>query len=257
YHAMTIRFERRLSQGLSVSTHYTFSKLIDIGGVGNGNAFNDPSALRDIYNPRLERAVSTWDVPQRLIISYSYELPFGKGKKFLNSSNRLVDLLAGGWSIFAFHTYESGRPVVIGGPDLSRLAGASPSRASVVAGVDPRIDYAQAVQNARNWSPACNCTPPWFNTKAFSTTPEFVIPNGPRNMPNLRQDWTRNVDMNIEKRVRLTEKVGMMLQFRGFNVFNNVWFAGPNGTVNSATFGSVTAVNSPARRLEVGAKINF
>lgn len=257
YHAMTIRFERRLSQGLSVSTHYTFSKLIDIGGVGNGNAFNDPSALRDIYNPRLERAVSTWDVPQRLIISYSYELPFGKGKKFLNSSNRLVDLLAGGWSVFAFHAYESGRPVVIGGPDLSRLAGASPSRASVVAGEDPRIDYAQAVQNARNWSPTCNCTPPWFNTKAFSTTPEFVIPNGPRNMPNLRQDWTRNVDMNIEKRVRLTEKVGMMLQFRGFNVFNNVWFAGPNGTVNSATFGSVTAVNSPARRLEVGAKINF
>jgi hypothetical protein len=256
YHALTVRFERRYSQGLSISAHYTFSKLIDIGGVGNGNAFNDPSAFRDIYNIRLERAVSVWDVPQRMIATYSYELPLGKGKKWLNSS-ALLDRFIGGWTIFGFHTYESGRPVVIGGPDLSRLAGASPSRASVVAGIDPRIDYSQAVANARNFSPACNCTPPWFNTAAFSTTPEFVIPNGPRNMPNLRQDWTRNVDAVVSKKFAVTEKVAGVLEFRAYQVFNNVWFAGPNGTVNSNTFGSVTAVNSAPRRLELGAKINF
>lgn len=259
YHAVTIKYERRFSAGLAVSAHYTFSKLIDVGGVGNGNAFNDPSALRDIYNVRLERAVSVWDVPQRLIATYSWELPFGKGKRLLNRDGWL-NHLAGGWSFFAFHTYESGRPVVVGGPDLSRLAGASPSRAFVT-GADPRIPYWQAMANARDFDPRCACTPPWFNTSAFVTNaaqiPEFVIPNGPRNMPNLRQDWTRNVDASLTKRVEIRERVGLTLDFRAYNVLNSVWFAGPNGTVTSNTFGSVTSVNSAPRRLELGARVSF
>lgn len=253
YHAVTFKYERRFARGLSVNAHYTISKLIDVGGVGNGNAFNDPSALRDIYNTRLERAVSVWDVPQRLIASYSYDLPFSKNNKVLHH-------IFGGWSIFGFHTYESGRPVVIGGPDLSRLAGASPSRAFVT-GADPRFSYSQAMANARAFDPRCACTPSWFNTGAFITNaaqiPEFVIPNGPRNMPNLRQDWTRNVDASLTKRIAVRERVGVVLDFRAYNVFNSVWFAGPNGTVTSNTFGSVTAVNSPPRRMELGAKINF
>lgn len=259
YHAVTFKYEHRFHAGLSVNAHYTISKLIDIGGVGNGNAFNDPSALRDIYNIRLERAVSTWDVPRRLVMSYSYELPFGKGKRFVNRAGAAAQIL-GGWSVFGFHTYESGRPVVVGGPDLSRLAGAGPSRAFVT-GADPRFDYQQAMANARDFDPRCSCSKPWFNTAAFVTNaaqiPEYVIPNGPRTMPNLRQDWTRNIDAVITKRFRITEKVGVLVDLRGFNVLNSVWFAGPNGTVNSNTFGSVTAVNSAPRRLELGAKVNF
>jgi hypothetical protein len=259
YHAVTFKYEHRFSQGLAVNAHYTISKLIDIGGVGNGNAFNDPSALRDIYNIRLERALSTWDVPRRLIMTYSYELPFGKGKKFAVTGGWL-NRVVGGWEVFAFHTYESGRPVVVGGPDLSRLAGAGPSRAFVT-GADPRLDYQTAMANARDFDPRCACSKPWLNTSAFVTNtaqiPEYVIPNGPRTMPNLRQDWTRNVDAVVTKRFAISEKVNALLDFRGFNVFNSVWFAGPNGVVNSNTFGSVTAVNSGARRLEIGAKVNF
>ncbi|MCX6587855.1 MAG: TonB-dependent receptor [Acidobacteria bacterium] len=249
YHAVTVKFERRFAAGLSVNAHYTFSKLIDIGGVGNGNAFNDPSALRDIYNIRLERAVSTWDVPQRLILTYSYALPFAKGNRFL-----------GGWELFGFHTYESGRPVVVGGPDLSRLAGAGPSRAFLT-GAEPRLAYQTAMANARDFDPRCACSKPWFNTAAFVTNaaqiPEYVIPNGPRTMPNLRQDWTRNVDAVLTKRFRVTETINALLDIRAFNLFNAVWFAGPNATVTSNTFGSVTAVNSAPRRLEMGLKLNF
>jgi hypothetical protein len=259
YHAVTIKYERRFDAGLSVNAHYTISKLIDIGGVGNGNAFNDPSALRDIYNPRLERAVSVWDVPRRLILTYSYELPFGKGRKFAPRAG-LANHVLGGWEVFAFHTYESGRPVVVGGPDLSRLAGASPSRAFVT-GADPRLDYQQATANARDFDPRCSCSKPWLNTGAFVTNaaqiPQYVIPNGPRTLPSLRQDWTRNVDAVVTKRLAVHERVNMLLDFRAFNLFNSVWFGGPNGTVTSNTFGSVTSVNSGPRRLEFGAKITF
>ncbi|MCS7025787.1 MAG: TonB-dependent receptor [Bryobacteraceae bacterium] len=256
FHAATFKFERRFSAGLSVSAHYTISKLIDIGGVGNGNAFNDPSALRDIYNIRLERSVSRWDVPQRLIITYAYELPFGKGKRLLNRGG-LLDYLVGGWTLFGFHTYESGRPIDIGGPNLSRLGGAEPSRASVVAGQQPKLPLAQSRANARDFDPICFCTKPWFNTAAFTVTPEFVIPNGPRFLPNVRQDTTKNWDLSVDKNVRLKERWTLILQGRFFNALNQVYFAGPVTAVNSAVFGSTTAVNSAPRRIEVGAKIAF
>ncbi|MBM3738468.1 MAG: TonB-dependent receptor [Acidobacteria bacterium] len=245
YHSFTLKLERRFAAGLAVNAHYTASKLIDTGGVGNGAAFLDASAFRDIYNTRLERSISAWDIPQRLIINYSYELPFAKNK------------LWGGWTVFSVHTFESGRAVAVGGPDLSRLAGASPSRANVVAGQQPKIPIEQARANARNWSPVCNCTPPWFNTAAFAAAPEFTIPNGPRFVPNVRQDTTKNWDFSVTKKFRVREKLDFTLSGNFFNLLNQVWFAAPNGAVNSATFGSAAGVNSAPRRVELGAKFNF
>jgi hypothetical protein len=170
----------------------------------------------------------------------------------------LLDSLVGGWTVFGFHTLESGRPVVVGGPDLSRLAGASPSRVSVVAGVEAGLPLAVSQANARDWNPVCSCTKPWFNPAAFSTTPEFVIPNGPRTLPDVRQDWTRNWDVSIDKRVRMTEKLNFTVQGRFFNFVNQVYFAGPSVTaVNSANFGSTTGVNSSPRRIEVGGRMVF
>ncbi|MEK7408076.1 MAG: TonB-dependent receptor [Acidobacteriota bacterium] len=249
YHAVIFKLERRFLRGVSLSAHYTVSKLIDIGGVGNGAAFTDPSALRDIHNIRLERSVSAWDVPQRLVVNYAWELPFGRGK-------RLLDRLLGGWTVFSVHTVESGRPIAIGGPDLSRLAGAGPSRASVVAGQQPKIPLERARANARDWSPICNCTTPWFNTAAFAATPEFVIPNGPRFLPDVRQDTVKNWDMSVTKKLSLREGWSLVLSGNFFNFLNQVYFGAPNGSVTSNTFGS-TGVASAPRRVEIGAKIRF
>jgi hypothetical protein len=255
YHAVTFKFDRRLAAGLSVNAHYTISKLIDIGGVGNGAAFTDPSALRDIYNIRLERSLSAWDVPQRLVVNYALELPFGRGRPFLKKG--IGDWVLGGWSITSVNTFESGRPIAVGGPDLSRVAGASPSRANVVAGQDPGIPIDGARANARNWDSRCNCTPPWFNTAAFAAAPEFAIPNGPRFLPNVRQDSVKNWDASLMKRFPITESWNVALTAQFFNLLNQVYFGAPNGTVTSNTFGSVTAVNSAPRRTEIGAKITF
>jgi hypothetical protein len=115
YHALTVKAERRFSKGISVTAHYTWSKLLDTGGTGNGAAFTDPSALRDIYNTSLERSVSSFDVTHRFIVTYGYDLPFGRGKKYL-SQGAWMNRLAGGWSIYSFHAFQnrtsycSGRP---------------------------------------------------------------------------------------------------------------------------------------------------
>jgi hypothetical protein len=256
YHAVTFKFEKRYSRGLSISAAYTISKLIDIGGVGNGAAFTDASGIRDIYNVRLERSVSAWDVPQRTVINYRYELPFGRGKQFLNRGG-ILDRIVGGWELLSVHTFESGRPIAVGGPDLSRLASTGPSRASVVAGVDSRIPLGTAEDNARAYDPNCNCTGLWFNPKAFTTTPEFVVPNGPRFLPNDRTDHVMGWDATVNKRFRIHEGTEFVIVGHAYNLLNSVYFGAPNGTVTSASFGQNPGIVTSPRRLEVGAKISF
>lgn len=261
YHAATVQFERRFTRGLSVTAHYTFSKLIDVGGAGNGAAFTDPSALRDIYNTRLERSLGSFDVPHRVVVLYAIDLPFGSTRAFgrsLFGGPKWAGRILGGWQLLGFHILQSGSPVNIGGPDLSRLAGASPSRASVVAGVKDRYPYDVSIANARAYNPNCGCTLPWFNPDAFTTTPQFVIPNGPRFLPDVRQGFLRNWDLTLTKNIRITERVKFGLQGKFYNVLNQVTFAGPSAvTVNGANFGSAGGVNGNPRFLEVGGKITF
>jgi len=125
-----------------------------------------------------------------------------------------------------------------------------------VYGEQPRLDYDLARQNARNWSPVCRCSLPWFNTKAFTTTPEFVLPNGPRYVPNVRTDTIKSMDFSATKSVALREGMRFVLSANFFNFLNQVCFGGPDGTVTSTTFGSAGAAARP-RRIEVGAKLNF
>lgn len=262
YHAMTVKFERRYTRGLSVTAHYTWSKLLDTGGVGNGNAFNDPSALRDIYNVRLERSLGSFDVPHRIIATFALELPFGRSNKMFGHSlwkgPAWLDRVIGGWELLGFETLQSSRPVNVGGPDLSRIAGASPSRASVVYGQTAALPYDVSVANARDYDPRCGCTKPWFNPAAFSTTPQFVIPNGPRFLPDVRGGFTRNLDVTMSKKIRLREKWMMAVEGRFYNVLNQVTFAGPSViTVNSANFGSAGGVSSDPRRIDVGGKMTW
>ncbi len=83
YHALQINLQKRFSDGLSATASYVWSKLMDTSGVGNGAAFLDPSSVQDIYNyKRGEYSLSTLDVPHRFVGSFSYELPFGRGKRF-------------------------------------------------------------------------------------------------------------------------------------------------------------------------------
>lgn len=257
YHAVTFRFERRFTKGLSVNAHYTISKLLDNGGAGNGAAFLDPSAYRDVNNKGLERSVGSFDVPQRLVVMYSVDVPFGKGKKFLNN-NAFLDRIIGGWNIFAFHTWQKGLPVALGTANLSRLAGDAASRVSVVGGVDPRYSLEQSIANARAFNPVCQCTAPWFNPAAFSSTPEFVIPNGARFQPNIREGNLRNTDVTVQKALRIVERYRIQIRGGFFNIFNQVTFNGPSVIdPTRPNFGSAGGTQDNSRRIEVGARILF
>src|SRR5262249_43191823 len=101
YHALTLRVERRFSRGVDFLSVYSWSKSIDDGaGISTGS--DSSGVAQDARNLRAERALSDFDVAHRWVLSYVYDLPFGKGKRIAPSNRgagKVANLLAGGWQM--------------------------------------------------------------------------------------------------------------------------------------------------------------
>src|SRR5262249_17986302 len=107
FHALEASFEHRFSQGLFLMASYTLEKLLSNSADESGTG----QPAQNQYNLRAEKAVAAQDTPQNLRISYVYELPVGKGKKFLGGMPSVANAILGNWKISAIHTYVSGAPL--------------------------------------------------------------------------------------------------------------------------------------------------
>jgi hypothetical protein len=111
YHSLQVKLEKRFHQGGSVLAGYTWSK--NIGDIETGMSWLEAGPLANIQdntNLRGERAVSGFDVPHRLIVSYVYDLPFGKGQHFASNTSGATDKLISGWGINGISTFQRGFP---------------------------------------------------------------------------------------------------------------------------------------------------
>ena len=115
YHAMTIKYEKRFSRGLSVVAHYTISKMMSDSDVSGSdvNFIAGDSSIQDYFNLRNERSLSAFDVPQRLVVSFDYQLPLGRGRTFGKSMNRVLDGVIGGWEVSGIISAASRTPLGI------------------------------------------------------------------------------------------------------------------------------------------------
>jgi hypothetical protein len=220
YNAMTLSAEKRLSESITFLGSYTWSKAID-----------DVGGMIDVYNRRLNKALSAFDTPHQFVGSWVYGLPFGKGKRYGSSWGMLPNAILGGWSLDGIIRFQSGQPVTIGGNNVGRSA---------------KVDNPTIAR--------------WFDTSAFVNVPAFTIQTtGPRS-PDVFSDFTRNADVVMVKSFHPSiHDREMDVQFRAecFNVSNSVQFAAPNGTVSSSQFGQVTAQKNVPREFQFGLKIKF
>ncbi len=113
YEALQVQFNKRFGSGLSVLANYTWSKSLtnadsDYAPEGGWNGANN--GMLNPYNPGAEKSYSNFDQPQVVKVAYTYQLPIGKGQKFLNT-NRVLDTVVGGWSISNVDQYSSGTPL--------------------------------------------------------------------------------------------------------------------------------------------------
>lgn len=236
YHALAVKVEKRLSSGLSLLLAYTKSKMID-----DGNATGQirpggtvVAGAQNWLNLRAERSKSAEDVPQRLVMTALWALPFGaNGGAFKRH-------VLGGWHINPITTIESGGPISL---TASVVGGAN--RPNVVPGQEAKLD-----------NPTLDR---WFNTAAFSVPAPYTLGNVSRTLPNIHSDSVFNVDVSVFKDFPINERIRAQFRAETFNITNTPTFATPGTGVNSTTFGVVTATafTPKPREMQLALKIIF
>lgn len=245
YHAVQFKFEKRFSRGLSFQGNYTISKLIDDSSFSSGNVawLGGSTSVQDYTNLRLERSVSTMDIPQRVVMSFSYELPFGKGKPFGGSMNRTMNGIFGGWVVDGLMTFSKGYPIV---PTLQGgVLWEGAQRPNLIGDPSTQGSVESRLNN-------------YFNTAAFSRPDPDTFGTAPRTL-NYRTPGIKNGDLSLLKNVSFTETKRLQLRLEAFNVTNTTTFGAPDSTFGSSSFGVISgyAGGRGPRELQVAAKFYF
>jgi hypothetical protein len=190
-------------------------------------------------------------VPQRLVISYVLDLPFGRGRRYMSGATGAMDKLIGGWGVDGVTIFQSGFPLVLSNsaPNYATLFGAG-SRPNFIAGCNKSAPAGGSAQLNE-----------WFNTACFSAPADFTFGDESRTDPTLRGDGVKNFDFSIFKRTKFgpDEKLGLEFRTEFFNLFNRTQFAPPNTSFGSATFGQVTSTypGTNPRLIQFGLKFLF
>jgi hypothetical protein len=250
YHALQVKLERRFSSGFYLLGSYTWSKSIDEGSStvsGDNTAVASSAEPENSFNLRAERGPSDFDLRHRMVVSYIYELPFGKGKKFLNGSSGVVDAFLGGWQVNGITSAQSGFPFT------PRLANGSSDINSGPGGIvrpylvgNPTLTSGQSIHD-------------WFNVAAFAVpgqdgTPAYTFGNAGRNI--LRGPNTANLDFSLFKTFRLRERLKLEFRSEFFNIFNHPNFGLPNPNVDQPQAGIITVASDP-REIQFALKLLF
>jgi hypothetical protein len=249
FNALNLKAERRFATGFSLLVSYSWSHSID---TDSGGSFGSPNL--NPANFQLDRASSDFDIRQRLVGSLLYELPFGKGKQFLNSSSTVVNLLAGGWQLNVIPSFQSGVVRNVTSPNTSTISFIT-QRADAT-GIDP---FSSFTSNGASITPGegfgdTNRSLYWFNPNAFSLTAPLRLGTSGRNL--IRGPGYQNWDVSLFKNFTIRE--GMNLQFRSefFNSMNHPRFNPPNMDRSSAFFGQIQSAQPP-RIIQLGLRVQF
>ncbi len=240
YHALQVQVTKRVGSGLTVLANYTWSKNITNADSEYPTEAawegNDTSGALNTYNLKVEKALSQFDIPQRVVLAWTYELPFGKGKKFANQGG-VVNVLAGGWKIAAVQKYQSGTPLAVTSPGWTSgiFAGGegatgSSSRPNSVSGQSVKALHGKYV-----WG-----TSRLLNQAAFTPAPNFTFGDAPRAL-GVRELYSKSEDFNVTKAIPMfTDWVHADFRVEFFDVFNRHRFTGFDTSVTCSTSSTQT-----------------
>jgi len=243
YHSVQFKYEKRFSKGMSVVAHYTISKLISDGDTQSGDVsfLGSGGGVQDWKNLRNEKALSGFDVPQRLVASFDYLLPLGRQRAFGKHMNRVVDGIVGGWEMSGILTLSSAMPLV---PTLSSPTLWEGTQRPNLIG-DP--SQPGSIEDRLN---------KYFNTAAFSQPAADTFGNAPRTLSNYRGPGLENIDMTLMKNFTMGEQRRLQLRLEAYNATNTPHFGNPNIQVGGTSFGIISSA-SGARVVQVAAKFYF
>lgn len=258
YDALQVKVERRFGS-FQLMSNYSWQKNLTIGHYRQVfNQIGSPGATPQDYNNLADsKSFSNMDIPHVFNLMLSYDLPFGKGKKWMSNSNPLVNALVSGWTIANIEQYRKGTLIwlttpgnplgngVLFSPVTKAMVGSGPIRTG--------IDRTALDPNNPNTR--------WFNAAAFTAAPQYTLGNAAFYYNDFRQPAVFNENLSIVKRTTLwqNDKNPVVLTYRadGFNIFNRTCFGGVVGTVGNANFGRPTGVQVGARIITMGLRLEF
>jgi hypothetical protein len=278
YHSAMIRFEKRFGSGLTMQSSYVFSKLLTdsdsywgnaIGGNLNNSGGGGGCCLAaDQYNRGLEKSIGEFDVTHDFKNSIVYDLPFGKGRKYLTHGP--ASLILGDWGINGVLTYASGLPVELTSSYVLPIYGATNGRSTPYVtsytgwqpnwngNFDPSVDTFLVPYCS---SPTTTCSGPFpFQGNPNQSSQNIGFGNSTRYNPKVRQFPNLNENISLSRTFPIRESFRMEFRAEAFNVFNRVRFGPGDLNLQDANFGHLTSsadlLNTP-RQLQLALKAYF
>ena len=252
YHALQAKVDWRLRGGLTLLSSLTLSRTIDNGSGSLENQNGNAPAPQDFRNMAADEGLSNYHQPYNSTTSFSWELPFGRGRRFLDDASPVVDALLGGWRIAGINSIYAGEPVTFT---------YTPGAAFVVSGIQ------QDFRGANNYRPNVVGDPlapdaertidNYFNRAnvVLPTDPSQPFGNAERNSVRGPMYWS--MDFVAAKQFPMPWRNGRLeLRAEAFNLFNRTNFRAPNGNRSSGAFGTIRSTYDP-RQLQFGAKLSF
>ena len=245
YDALEMKAQKRFSHGLTFLASFTGGKSIDdasttVSFLGSAGSKQDP------WNTHLDRSISTQDISRVLVMNGIYELPFGRGKRWLGSAPKGLDMVLGGWQASGIYSYSTGQPLQIGNGGNST-------------GIGGTLRPNNNGQDAKLSGAVGDRINEYFNTADFSQAPNYTFGTTSRTSPDLRGPSSHTLDTSFFKTLRFHEQAGVRLEADMFNLANHPIWSGPNTTVTSvgaAGFGTITSKGGN-RTLQLVMRISF
>jgi hypothetical protein len=233
-----VRLEKRSSSGISVNAYFEFNKQMD--------DYSGPYGTQDFFNRQDEWSVTAGNRPERLELSYTYELPFGANKPFLRFPDwrhYLID----GWSVSGTGTVASGDPMYMT-PLFNNTGGVVQAlHVDAVPGVDPHVS---------NQGPSL-----WFNPAAFVQPPDFTIGDVSRTLSYLLNPGWQNFDMSVNKRFSLAAERTLEFNATAFDFMNHANWNDPDNVIGSVTTPNLDAGKITGSRggrvVQLGLRLSF
>jgi hypothetical protein len=219
YNSLQISVRRAYSNGLTLMYGFNYNHELAQG------YYNDIAT----FSRNL-----TWIPAQtakaRMTGAAIYELPLGKGRHFMNSANKLVDGLLGGWGVSALFTYNTGTPIRLG--------------SAVVTG-DPTLSHPTSGE--------------WFDITKVSVLPAFTVRTNPVQYSDLVGPRFVNLDATLGKQFRIVERVKFELRMEAYNALNAFTPANPNTSIGNANFGKTVGAlaGTSGRQVQLSGRFNF
>jgi len=249
YDSFQVRLTKRATDGLFLMTSFTWSKnMTNAPTLSPAPTGQSANSIQNPYDRQAEISVSEFTRPADFKATMTYELPFGRGKRFLSGSGGLTKALLGGWQVVFFIQRASGTPLsVITTNNLSQF-GYVTKRANVVSGQPLTLKT-----DSGSFDPAVDR---YINPAAFQNPATYALGNLARTLDWMRGWGLASEAASINKTFKFHERASLRLGADFNNPFNFVRWMNPVTNVNAANFGMVTAVN-PGRQVQLSAEIQF